>query len=84
FFHPLIIHGSGVNRTDGFCKAISCHYANADLCHCIDVRGTTQEHLYDEIRYGMDEETASTLNFDVGDLWKARSRPWNKKPSLNV
>ena len=29
FFHPLLLHGSGVNRSDGFRRAISCHYASA-------------------------------------------------------
>ena len=30
FFHPLLIHGSGRNRTDGFRRAISTHYASAE------------------------------------------------------
>jgi phytanoyl-CoA hydroxylase len=30
FFHPLLIHGSGANRTTGFRKAISCHYAASE------------------------------------------------------
>ena len=30
FFHPLLIHGSGTNRTSGFRKAISCHYAASE------------------------------------------------------
>jgi len=29
FFHPVLIHGSGHNRTDGFRRAISAHYASA-------------------------------------------------------
>ena len=29
-FHPLLIHGSGHNRTDGFRRAISTHYASVD------------------------------------------------------
>jgi phytanoyl-CoA hydroxylase len=29
FFHPLLLHGSGQNRTRGFRRAISCHYASA-------------------------------------------------------
>lgn len=29
FFHPTLLHGSGRNRTDGFRRAISCHYASA-------------------------------------------------------
>ncbi len=28
FFHPLLIHGSGRNRTSAFRRAISAHYAN--------------------------------------------------------
>ncbi|EYC22791.1 hypothetical protein Y032_0016g2950 [Ancylostoma ceylanicum] len=43
FFHPILIHGSGANRTEGFRKAISCHYANDDLCRYIDVRNSSQE-----------------------------------------
>jgi len=31
FFHPLLVHGSGRNRTSGFRRAISTHYASA---HC--------------------------------------------------
>lgn len=41
-FHPLLIHGSGWNRTQGYRKAISCHFASAD-CHYIDVKGTSQD-----------------------------------------
>jgi phytanoyl-CoA hydroxylase len=29
FFHPILLHGSGQNRTEGFRRAISCHYAAA-------------------------------------------------------
>lgn len=31
FFHPLLIHGSGQNRSQGFRRAISSHYA---ACEC--------------------------------------------------
>jgi phytanoyl-CoA hydroxylase len=27
FFHPILVHGSGRNRTEGFRRAISAHYA---------------------------------------------------------
>jgi phytanoyl-CoA hydroxylase len=30
FFHPLLLHGSGRNRSFGFRPAISCHYASAE------------------------------------------------------
>jgi phytanoyl-CoA hydroxylase len=29
FFHPILLHGSGQNRTAGFRRAISAHYASA-------------------------------------------------------
>jgi phytanoyl-CoA hydroxylase len=35
FFHPLLLHGSGQNRTRGFRKAISTHYASA-ACRWVD------------------------------------------------
>jgi hypothetical protein len=64
FFHPLLIHGSGANRTTGFRKAISCHYANDDLCRYVEVEGTTQEAASKELiemahkrfkKFGMDK-----------------------------
>jgi phytanoyl-CoA hydroxylase len=30
FFHPVLLHGSGRNRTGGFRRAISTHYASAE------------------------------------------------------
>ena len=47
-FHPILIHGSGANRTQGFRKAISCHYA-ASECEYIDLTGTVQEGFKKEI-----------------------------------
>ncbi|XP_053319079.1 phytanoyl-CoA dioxygenase, peroxisomal [Spea bombifrons] len=73
FFHPLLIHGSGMNRTAGFRKAISCHYASAD-CHYIDVKGTSQENIEKEVaeialkRYGVETE------IDFKDVWMVRGR----------
>ncbi|XP_032281804.1 phytanoyl-CoA dioxygenase, peroxisomal [Phoca vitulina] len=48
FFHPLLIHGSGWNKTQGYRKAISCHFASSD-CHYIDVKGTSQEAFEREV-----------------------------------
>jgi ectoine hydroxylase-related dioxygenase (phytanoyl-CoA dioxygenase family) len=33
FFHPLLLHGSGRNRSKSFRRAISCHYASASCRH---------------------------------------------------
>jgi phytanoyl-CoA hydroxylase len=38
FFHPLLLHGSGRNRTDGCRRSISAHYADA---HCRYQEGTS-------------------------------------------
>ncbi|KAG7270315.1 hypothetical protein CRUP_030215 [Coryphaenoides rupestris] len=60
FFHPLLIHGSGMNQTSGFRKAISCHYASA-RCYYIDVHDTSQENIEKEVneivggKYGVTE-----------------------------
>lgn len=71
-FHPLLIHGSGANQTKRYRKAISCHYASSD-CHYIDVKGTSQEKLANEIiamakkKYGIDVP-------DYAQVWKFRSQ----------
>jgi phytanoyl-CoA hydroxylase len=70
FFHPLLIHGSGANRTANFRKAISCHYATSNLEY-IDVKGTTQENIAKEV-----EDIAARRGFSIDyvDLWHLRSR----------
>jgi phytanoyl-CoA hydroxylase len=37
FFHPLLLHGSGQNRTEGYRRSISAHYADA-RCRYLDER----------------------------------------------
>jgi phytanoyl-CoA hydroxylase len=49
FFHPLLIHGSGANKTAGFRKAISCHYASS-RCDYIDITGTPQDSVAKEVK----------------------------------
>jgi phytanoyl-CoA hydroxylase len=41
FFHPLLLHGSGRNRTEGFRRAISSHYASTE---CV--------RIWDETEFG--------------------------------
>ncbi|XP_036618058.1 phytanoyl-CoA dioxygenase, peroxisomal-like [Trichosurus vulpecula] len=72
FFHPLLIHGSGRNRTEGFRKAISCHYASSD-CFYIDVKGTSQENIAKEILRLMERKHGVT-NVQFKDAWKLRAR----------
>ncbi|KAK9504405.1 hypothetical protein O3M35_010744 [Rhynocoris fuscipes] len=70
FFHPLLIHGSGANRTKGFRKAISCHFSTADY-YFIDVKGTIQEGIAKEI-----EEMAIKKGFPVTieEIWDLKGR----------
>ncbi|CAH0550786.1 unnamed protein product, partial [Brassicogethes aeneus] len=70
FFHPLLLHGSGPNRTKGFRKAISCHYADSN-CYFIDVHGTSQETIAQEVEK-MAAKRGTPLNFV--DVWKYKSR----------
>uniref|UniRef100_A0A3Q3WFE8 Phytanoyl-CoA dioxygenase, peroxisomal n=1 Tax=Mola mola TaxID=94237 RepID=A0A3Q3WFE8_MOLML len=72
FFHPLLIHGSGMNQTQGFRKAISCHYASAD-CYYIDVNGTTQENIANEVKeITMRKYAGQEISFQ--DSWAFRGR----------
>jgi len=48
FFHPLLIHGSGENKSKGFRKSFCCHFADAN-CQYIDVKGTFHETVANEI-----------------------------------
>lgn len=73
FFHPLLIHGSGSNKTKGFRKAISCHYASAD-CYFIDVKGTNQENVEQEIQEVIHKKYGSGVNVSYQDVWRVRSR----------
>jgi len=66
FFHPILIHGSGPNLSQGFRKAISCHYSCAEM-KFIDVRGTTQENIAKEVEE-VSKRRGLELSFQVCDL----------------
>jgi phytanoyl-CoA hydroxylase len=71
FFHPLLIHGSGMNRTNGFRKAISCHYA-ASECEYIDLTASEQESFKKEVEELVKKRTGTDV--DVRDIWRFKSR----------
>ncbi|KAJ6624282.1 Phytanoyl-CoA dioxygenase, peroxisomal [Pseudolycoriella hygida] len=71
FFHPLLVHGSGVNKSNRTRKAISCHYAAGD-CNYIDVRGTVQDNVAKEI-VEVARKRFSIEEIDYADLWRMRS-----------
>ena len=70
FFHPLLIHGSGSNLTNGYRKAISCHFSTCDSYY-IDVDGTTQEHVKDEVMR-LARRKYPELEFSFNDMFDAR------------
>jgi phytanoyl-CoA hydroxylase len=49
FFHPLLLHGSGVNRTEGFRRSISAHYAS-DACRAVWTNDVFGERKYTAVR----------------------------------
>lgn len=70
FFHPILIHGSGRNKTDGFRKAISCHFS-ACHTHYIDVKGTIQEDLAKEVLEIAEKRYPSgSWNYEM--IWEAK------------
>ncbi|GMT25574.1 hypothetical protein PFISCL1PPCAC_16871, partial [Pristionchus fissidentatus] len=80
FFHPLIIHGSGANRSDGFRRAISCHFANGDACH-YDANAKADDETRKEMTEMVEDRMAKmgvTIDPDENPfvfLWKMRARP---------
>lgn len=48
FFHPLLIHGSGENKTSGYRKSMCCHFASSE-CEYIPIENTVQELVAKEI-----------------------------------
>ena len=75
FFHPLLIHGSGANRTSGYRKAISCHYASARDCTYVDVKGTLQEELANEvIQIAMTRFKDADAQIDYSTIWRLRAQ----------
>lgn len=74
FFHPLLIHGSGANKTNGFRKAISCHYASSN-CDYIDVEGTVQENIAKEVLEIAARRSGGELTgIKYHDIWRFRAR----------
>jgi len=72
FFHPILIHGSGINKTKRFRKAISTHYASSH-CHYINVNGTSQEKLAEELRELARRRYGNDFNISFEEIWKFKS-----------
>lgn len=79
FFHPLLIHGSGANRSEKlqYRKAISCHYASSDCYTITDFRGTIQEELAAEVEQEARRRIGGILPdtpLDFTSIWLLKSR----------
>ncbi|XP_056000590.1 phytanoyl-CoA dioxygenase, peroxisomal-like [Ostrea edulis] len=77
FFHPLLIHGSGMNKTKGFRKSISCHYASGEI-NFIDVKGSIQDSVEQEL-IEMSSKILLSKGVDpkfvtMKDIWIFKSR----------
>ncbi|XP_031840752.1 phytanoyl-CoA dioxygenase, peroxisomal-like isoform X2 [Nomia melanderi] len=71
FFHPLLIHGSGVNKTNTTRRAISCHYAAAE-CDYIDIKNSVQEDIANEIKNYM-RKVSPGIDVEYSDLWRFKA-----------
>jgi len=71
-FHPLLIHGSGTNRSSGFRKAISCHYADS-ACEYIDCDNTVQDFISKEVT-AVFRKKSKNENARFQDVWRFKSR----------
>ncbi|CAC5418892.1 PHYH [Mytilus coruscus] len=72
FFHPLLIHGSGMNRTKDFRKSISCHYASSEIEFAEqDSQSTISEEVLDLVskQFKVPRESVK-----YEDIWKIKSR----------
>uniref|UniRef100_A0A0B7AXV4 phytanoyl-CoA dioxygenase n=1 Tax=Arion vulgaris TaxID=1028688 RepID=A0A0B7AXV4_9EUPU len=83
FFHPLLVHGSGTNRTKDFRKSISCHYASGDAYY-VDVTDTEQELIADEVLELVKKRLGRETNLSYQDIWKYKSRIVKGRNSVNT
>lgn len=66
FFHPLILHGSGRNETQGYRRAISCHYASTRCEKIWDESETDDTRWYRPLRGALP---------DYGEVPRGVARP---------
>ncbi|ESO91731.1 hypothetical protein LOTGIDRAFT_202643 [Lottia gigantea] len=81
FFHPILIHGSGTNKTKHFRKSISCHYAASD-CDYIDISSLSTKYLAQEVAEIAKKRVGQDVDISYQDLWRLRSRRVKGKEDL--
>ena len=76
FFHPLVVHGSGINKTTGYRKSMCCHFASSE-CKYIPIEGTVQELVAKEVmgylKKKMEKEKTAVPFSDYHSVWKFKS-----------
>ena len=79
FFHPLTVHGSGPNKTDGYRKSMCCHFA-ASECKYVPVEGTMQKMVTEEVMNYIKKKMAKDKTFlagapsiDYQTVWKMKA-----------
>jgi phytanoyl-CoA hydroxylase len=67
-FHPLLLHGSGVNQTNGFRRSISAHYASDD-CYAVWTNEVFGERKYVAVRGARQGQRVDIKNYarEAGD-----------------
>jgi len=82
FFHPLLIHGSGTNKTKDFRKSISCHYASGN-CFYMDEVEPEQRLIADEVQELLEKRFGKDIEADMSTAWKMKSRVVRGTDSFN-
>lgn len=70
FFHPLLIHGSGVNKSNRTRRAISCHYATADatMIETDEVMDTIKNEILEYAK-----KKYPNVDMKYTDIWRFKS-----------
>lgn len=71
FFHPLLIHGSGINKSKRTRRAISGHYASTD-CDCTEDLDPSQETIKNEV-LEYSRKKFPNLKVSYTDIWRFKS-----------
>ena len=71
FFHPLLVHGSGENKSKGYRKSICCHFAAAE-CKYESIEGKVQELVAKEIMSYAAKKFPGLI--DYHSLWRAKAQ----------
>lgn len=81
FFHPLLFHGSGPNKSKHYRRAISTHFASAQ-CHQIKLTpGDTQWSVKQELEEMALKQKIGKITFH--QIWQLKNRCLQGKRGLN-